>query len=99
MNADVKQKRMSVLEDITSLDEQLKFKMNRRQQAETERKYKLCEEITEELSMLKQARREKSRELSALQSKERKEMKGKQEAVNSLGPKFLLKVIFTLYNS
>jgi len=49
VNADVKQKRMSVMEDITSLDEQLKFKMNRRQQAETERKYKLCEEITEEL--------------------------------------------------
>lgn len=59
-----------VLEDITSLDEQLKFKMNWREQAETERKYKLCEEITQELSMVKQARREKARELSALQSNE-----------------------------
>lgn len=73
-------------EDITSLDEQLKFKMNWRQQAETERKYKLCEEITQELSMVKQVRREKARELSALLSNEQKsclvqEMKGKQEAV------------------
>ena len=72
VNADVRRKRMRALEDITSLDEQLKFKMNRRQQAETERKYKLCEEITEELSMVKQARREKASELSTLQSKERK---------------------------
>ena len=35
---------------------QLMFKMNQRQQAEAERKYKLFEEITEELSRIKQAR-------------------------------------------
>ena len=58
-------------EDITSLDEQLKFKMNRRRQAETEINTScMCKEITEELSMVKQARREKTSELSALQSKE-----------------------------
>ena len=59
-------------EDISTMDEQLKFKMNRCQQAEAERKYKLCEEITEELSRVKQAKREKANELSVLQSKEKK---------------------------
>jgi len=46
--------------------------MNRRQQAEAERKYKLFEEITEELSRIKQARCEKANELSVVQSKEKK---------------------------
>ena len=51
---------------------QLMFKMNQRQQAEAERKYELFEEITEELSRIKQARCEKANELSVVQSKEKK---------------------------
>ena len=52
--------------------------MNRHQQAEAERKYKLFEEITEELSRIKQARCEKAnstKEKKALWYKKQKENK------------------------
>ena len=86
ISADIRRKRMRALEeDISTMDEQLKFKMNRRQQAEAERKYKLCEEITEELSRVKQAKREKANELSVLQSKEKKALwyKKRKESTRS----------------
>ena len=86
ISADIRQKRMRALEeDISTMDEQLKFKMNRRQQAEAERKYKLCEEITEELNRVKQAKREKANELSVLQSKEKKALwyKKRKESTRS----------------
>ena len=40
ISADIRRKRMRALEkDISAMDEQLKFKMNRHRQAEAKRKY------------------------------------------------------------
>ena len=51
-------------EDIKDLSDQLQFKQKRRQQAELNRNYKLCDHLTEEMSGLKKQKRERERELS-----------------------------------
>ena len=72
-SAEVREKKISALkEDIASFEEQLLFKNKRRQQAESVRKYKLCEEITEEIQFVMKQKRELSEELSKLQEKDRK---------------------------
>ena len=75
---------MVALEDeIANLDEQLKFKEKRRQEAETGRRYKVCEEITEEILIVKKQRCEKAEELAAFKLKEKKAIwyeKRKQES-------------------
>ena len=55
INAELRQKRISALEeDIANLDQQIGFKEKRRQQSENVRNYKLCEEITHEIGIVKQ---------------------------------------------
>ena len=59
-------------EEIANLNEQLKFKEKRRQEAESGRRYKLCEDITEEILIVKKQRCEKTQELAAFKAKEKK---------------------------
>ena len=47
------------------------FKEKRRDQAETVRNYKLCDELTEDVGKLKTARREAFNELKRFQRKEK----------------------------
>ena len=71
--AEVRQKRISALEEeITNLEKQLHFKEKRRQQAESTRNYKLCEEITEEIRFVSHQKRDLSEELCKFKEKERK---------------------------
>jgi len=73
VSAQVRQTRISSLkEDIASIDQQLYFKEKRRQQAESIRNYKLCDEITEELQIVMKRKREMSAELWKLQEKDQK---------------------------
>ena len=73
INAKLRQKRISALEDdIANLDQQIGFKEKRRQQSENVRNYKLCEEITHEIGIVKQQRRQLSEELNQYREKERK---------------------------
>ena len=57
---------------MANLDQQLTFKNKRRQQAETVRNYKMCEDITEEIKFVMKQNRELSEELTKLQEKDRK---------------------------
>ncbi len=50
-------------EDIKDLDERLKFKEKRRDQATMTRNYKVCDQLTEEMTALKKQRREYVEEL------------------------------------
>ena len=70
--AEIRQKRISALEDIASLDKQLHFKNKRLEQAENVRNYKLCEEITEEIQFVTKQKRDLSQELRQFREKERK---------------------------
>ena len=73
INVKLRQKRISVLEeDIANLDQQISFKEKRRQQSESVRNYKLCEEITHEIGIVKQQRCQLSEELNQYHEKERK---------------------------
>ncbi len=73
ISAEVRQKRISALEaDIANLDEQTRFKEKRRQQSEGIRNYKLCEEITQEIGIINQQKRELTEELTMFREKERK---------------------------
>ena len=73
ISAEVRQKRVRALEeDIANLDQQLSFKEKRRQQSENIRNYKLCEEITQEIRLVTQQRRQLFEELSQYWEKERK---------------------------
>ena len=56
-------------EDLKQLDQQIMFKEKRRDQAESVRNYKLCDELTEEVGKLKATRREASNELKLFQKK------------------------------
>ena len=57
---------------MANLDQQLTFKNKRRQQAETVRNYKMCEDIIEEIKFVMKQNRELSEELTKLQEKDRK---------------------------
>ena len=59
-------------EDLKQLDQQIMFKEKRRDQAETIRNYKLCDELTEDVGKLKTARREAFNELKQFQRKEKR---------------------------
>ena len=59
-------------EDLKQLDQQIMFKEKRRDQAETVRNYKLCDELTEDVGKLKTARREAFNELKRFQRKEKR---------------------------
>ncbi len=87
VRAKLRQKQITTLEEkITNLDEQITFKEKRRQQAEAVRNYKMCEEITEEMGIVKQQRRELKGELKVFQEKERKASwyaRKKREATSS----------------
>ena len=73
INAELRQKRISALEeDIANLDQQIGFKEKRRQQSENVRNYKLCQEITHEIGIVKQQRHQLSEELNQYREKERK---------------------------
>lgn len=73
ISAEVRQKRVRALEeDVANLDQQLSFKEKRRQQAENIRNYKACEEITQEIRLVTQRRRQLFEELSQYRKKERK---------------------------
>ncbi|MCG8622630.1 MAG: hypothetical protein MJE68_11630 [Proteobacteria bacterium] len=50
-------------EDIKDINDQLQFKEKRREQAELSRNYKLCDQLTEEMSSLKKQKREREEEL------------------------------------
>ena len=70
ISADIRQKRISALEeDIKNLDQQLLFKEKRRQQAECIRNYKVCDEITEEIRIVKQQQRKLTEELNIYREK------------------------------
>lgn len=73
ISAEVRQKRISALEeDIANLEQQIHFKNKRLQQAENVKNYKLCEEITEEVQVITRQKRELKEELRMFQEKERK---------------------------
>ena len=64
---------MKELEDeISNLDKQIKFKGLRRSEAEVAKKYKLCEEITEEIMVVNHEMSRKRNELADLKVKARK---------------------------
>lgn len=65
ISAEVRQKRVRALEeDIANLDQQISLKEKRRQQSENIRNYKMCEEITQEIRLVTQQRRQLFEELS-----------------------------------
>ena len=73
ISTDVREKRISALEeDIANLDQQLLFKEKRRQQSENVRNYKFCDEITEEIGIVRQQKRKISEELRIFREKQRK---------------------------
>ena len=73
ISADMRHKKISSLEEqIANLSEQISFKEKRRQQAEAVRNYKMCEEITEEMRIVKKERQELQGELKLFKDKERK---------------------------
>lgn len=73
ISTEVRLKRIkSLKEEIANLDEQIKFKEKRREQSEAVRNYKLCEDITQEIGIVKQQWRELSGELATIQDKQRK---------------------------
>ena len=63
--------RISALEeDIKDFNDRLKFKEKRREQASNSRNYKVCDQLTEEMSAIKQLKREREAELHQLQRKQ-----------------------------
>ena len=68
-----RQKRLeAVQEDLKDVADRLSFKEKRRQAAETVRNYKLCDELTEEISNLKSQKRELEAELDILKKKSKR---------------------------
>jgi len=73
INFELRQRRMKELkDDIMQLDEEIAIKHKRREQAESIRNYKLCDELTEEMGRLKKQCRELQNELKAFERKEKK---------------------------
>lgn len=73
ISTEIRAKRIAPLkEDIANIDQQLIFKEKRHQQAEGIRNYRVCDEITEEIGLVKQQRRKLSDELNMYRKKERK---------------------------
>ena len=73
VSAEVRQRRISALEDdLTSITQLLHFKNKRLQQAENIRNYKLCEEISQEIQFVTKQKSEVSQELCLFREKERK---------------------------
>ena len=55
----IRMKHISELEeDLKDLNDQIKYKEKRREQATLSRNYKLCDELTEDMSAIKKKRRE-----------------------------------------
>ena len=76
--------RISALEDdIKDLNDRLTFKEKRRDQASSVRNYKACDELTEEMSVIKQQKRAREAELRTLQRKQRKSSWYKQKRIKS----------------
>ena len=72
--AELRQKRMKELQDeISILDEQIKFKVMRRKECELKKQYRACEEITAKILSVTHQQNEKNRELTYL-SKEKKSL-------------------------
>ena len=72
IDSEVRGRRIKELEeDLKQLDQQIMFKEKRRDQAETVRNYKLCDELTEDVGKLKGTRREAFNELKRFQRKEK----------------------------
>ena len=66
-------KRISQLnDDIKDFNDRLQFKEKRRQQATNSRNYKLCDQLTEEMSEIKQKKRECEHEVEIWKQKQRK---------------------------
>ena len=57
-------------EDVKDINDRLQMKEKRRDQASNSRNYKLCDEIMEEMSTIKQKKREYETELQKLQRKQ-----------------------------
>ena len=77
-------KRIQDLEDdIKDLNDRLMFKEKRRDQASNVRNYKVCDMVMEELSVIKQQKREREVELRTLQRKQRKSSWYKQKKTRS----------------
>ena len=73
-------KRISALEeDIKDLTDRLFFKEKRRNQASNSRNYKLCDQLTEEMSAIKQQKREREAELRGLTTKQKQALWYKQK--------------------
>ena len=74
-SANVRMNRISALEeDIKDFNDRLKFKEKRREQASNSRNYKVCDQLTEEMSAIKQLKREREAELHQLQRKQQQAM-------------------------
>ena len=72
-DSELRQRRFGELKDeVEDLKKQLLFKEKRRTQAETNRNYKLCDEVTAEIIEVKQQKREKEAELAAIDRKIKK---------------------------
>ena len=67
-------------EDVVDLNDRITFKEKRREQASNFRNYKVCDQLTEEMSKQK---REREGELRALQQKQRKSLWYKQKKTRS----------------
>ena len=75
INAEVRIKRIKQLEEeVINLDQQIQFKLMRRKDAESAKRYKVCEEITEEILAVSHERNRVHCELSALKQKEKKSL-------------------------
>ena len=70
-------------EDVVDLNDRITSKEKRREQASNFRNYKVCDQLTEEMSTLKQQKREQEGELRALQQKQRKSLWYKQKKTRS----------------
>lgn len=73
INQEYRLQRIAELQDkIKDLDERIEFKRKRRDAASNMRSYKECDELTEQMSNLKNEKRQLDTELSALTKKQKK---------------------------
>lgn len=82
VGAQEREKRMAaVAEDLKDIADRLSFKEKRRLAAEASRNYKLCDELTEDMSSLKTRKRELEAEMACLTKKSKRAIQRERESL------------------